>query len=259
VAFDRQQKARREGPIGLRMGLHQARIPPLRGPARQNSARKRKPGLSGRDDRIELRRLSKDGGVKRPEHGRRKSRSLAGARDDKVRLAAREESLAIAVGDGFRDDADVGDAGLAKFVDDSGEDAERNGLVGAEEDGVVGTLELLFDARGKLVDVHGIVAEIDELVFVDGDDNFLLDEGLDRFRFGDVDFDAGLEDGSGDHEDDEKNEDDIDERDHVDVGKGGLRGFGELGHGVQRKSKRVERCKSERVRGKKSLQLTVFS
>ena len=44
--------------------------------------------------------------------------------------------------------------------------------------------------------------------------------------FGDVDLDAGLQNGGGDHEDDQEDEDDVDERNHVDVGEGGLRGFG---------------------------------
>ena len=91
------------------------------------------------------------------------------------------------------------------------------------------------------MDVDGIVAEIDELVFVDGDDDALFDDFLDGVSFGDIDFDAGLKDGSGDHENYEKTEDDIDERDHVDVGEGGLSGFGELGHGDQKKSERVEK------------------
>jgi hypothetical protein len=82
------------------------------------------------------------------------------------------------------------------------------------------------------VNVDGIVAEIDALVFVDGDDEALLGDFLDGVRFRDVDFDAGLKDGSGDHEDDEKDQDDIDEWDHVDVGEVGLRGFGQCGHGV---------------------------
>lgn len=140
-------------------------------------------------------------------------------------------SLAVAVGDGLGDDADVGDAGLAELIDDGGEDAERNGLIGAEKDGVVGVLELFFNFAGELMNVDGIVAEIDELVFVDGDDDALLDDFLDGVGLGDIDFDAGLEDGGGDHEDDEENEDDIDERNHVDVGERGLGGFGELGHG----------------------------
>jgi hypothetical protein len=76
------------------------------------------------------------------------------------------------------------------------------------------------------VDVNGIVAEVDALILVEGDNQTLLSDFLDGVSFGDVDFDAGLEDGSGDHENDEKNENDIDKRHHVDVRKGRLSGFG---------------------------------
>src|SRR5208283_163785 len=132
----------------------------------------------------------------------------------------------VAVGDGLRDDADVGDAGDTKGVDDAAEGAEGNGFVSAKIDDIVLTLGLFFDFVGELVNVDGLVAEVDELPFVHGDNETLLGDFLYRVRFGDVDFDAGLEDGSGDHEDDEEDEDDIDEGNHVDVGEAGLRGFG---------------------------------
>ena len=136
------------------------------------------------------------------------------------------ESLAIPVGDGLSDDADVGDAGDAKCIDDSAESAEGHGFIGAEVDDVVLVLGLFLDFIGELVNVDGLVAEIDELVFVHGDDETLFGDFLDGVSLGDVDFDAGLEDGGGDHEDDEENEDDIDERHHVDVGEACLSGFG---------------------------------
>ena len=94
---------------------------------------------------------------------------------------------------------------------------------------IVGVLLALFDFVGELVDVDGLVAEIDELVFVHGDDEALFGDFLDGVGFGDVDFDAGFEDGSGDHEDDQEDEDDVDERDHVDFGEGGLGGFLSVG------------------------------
>lgn len=134
-------------------------------------------------------------------------------------------SLAVAVGDRFGDDADVGDAGDAELVDHGGKGAEGNGFVSAEEDSVAGALELLFDSTGQLVDVDRVVAEINTLIFVDSDDETLLGDFLDGVSFWDIDFDAGLKDGSGDHEDDEQDEDNIDEGDHVDVGESGLSGF----------------------------------
>jgi hypothetical protein len=133
---------------------------------------------------------------------------------------------AIAVGDGLGDDADVGDAGLAKGIDDGAEGTEGNGFVGAEKDDVaVGIFGLFFDFGSEVVNVDRIVTEIDALIFVDGDDEFLLGDFLDGVRFGDINLDTGLQDGRGDHEDDEEDEDHVDERDHVDFGKGGLRGF----------------------------------
>jgi hypothetical protein len=47
-----------------------------------------------------------------------------------------------AVGDGFGDDADITDSGLAQSVDNAGKDAEGNFFVAAEEDGVLRLFEL---------------------------------------------------------------------------------------------------------------------
>jgi hypothetical protein len=132
----------------------------------------------------------------------------------------------VAIRDGLRDDADIGDAGLAERVDDTGESAEGNSLIATKKDGVVGMLLLGFDLGGKIVNVNGAVAKIEGLIFVDGDDEMILIDFFDGVSFGDVDFDAGLQDGRGDHEDDQKDEDHVDERDHVDFGEGGLGGFG---------------------------------
>jgi hypothetical protein len=154
------------------------------------------------------------------------------ARDDKAVVG--EGWSFVPVGDGLSDNADVGDAGNAKGIDDSAESAERDGFVGAEIDDIILALRLFFDFIGELMNVDLIVAEIDELIFVDGDDEFLFSDFLDGVSFGDVDLDAGLENGGGDHKDDEENENDIDEGNHVDVGEGGLRGFRKLGHGSLR-------------------------
>jgi hypothetical protein len=133
---------------------------------------------------------------------------------------------AVPVVDGLGDYADVGDARHAERVDDGAEGAEGYGFVGAEEDDIFLRLGLFFDFVGELVNVDGVVAEIDELVFVHGDDEALLSDFFYGVSFGDVDFDAGLENWGGDHEDDKEDEDDIDERNHVDFGEGGLCGFG---------------------------------
>src|SRR5712664_547921 len=141
-----------------------------------------------------------------------------------------------AVGDGLGDDADVTDAGLAKSIDNAGENAEGDFLVATEEDGVLRFFQLRFHFCAELMNVDGVVAEIDFLRFVDRDDQALLGDFLNGMRFGDVEFNAGLQDGSGDHEDDQENEHDVDERHHVDLGERSLRRFGERRHGVYRKS-----------------------
>jgi hypothetical protein len=135
------------------------------------------------------------------------------------------------LGDGFGDDADVGEAGYTKGIDDRGKDAEGNGFVAAEKDRIVGMLELLADLGGELVDIDGIVAEVDELALINRDDDMLLNVFLHGMSFGEIDFNAGLQDGRGDHEDDEENQDDIDEGHHVDVGERRLSGFAQLRHG----------------------------
>jgi hypothetical protein len=83
------------------------------------------------------------------------------------------------------------------------------------------------------VNVDGTVAEIDALVLVDGDDEALLVDFFYSGRFGDVDFNAGLQDRGSDHENDEEHENNVDERDHVDLGERALRVFRELRHGVR--------------------------
>src|SRR5215467_5772997 len=147
---------------------------------------------------------------------------------------------ALAAGNGFGHDADVGDSGLAESVNDGGEAAEGHGLVAAEEDGILRPFELFVDASTEVVNVDGFVAEVYALSFVDGDDEPLLGDFADGFGLGDVNFDAGLKDGSGDHEDDEQDEDDVDKRDHVDFGERGLRGFGELRHGLEIRDSKME-------------------
>ena len=140
----------------------------------------------------------------------------------------------VPVGNGLGDDGNVGDAGDAEGVDDGAEGAEGHGFVGAEIDDIVLALGLFADFIGELVDVDGVVAEVDELLFIDGDDELLLGNFLDGVGLGDVDLDAGLEDRGGDHKDDQKDEDHVDERNHVDFGEGSLRGFGDLWHGGSR-------------------------
>ena len=131
-----------------------------------------------------------------------------------------------AVGDGLGDDADITDAGLTQSIDNAGEDAEGDFFVAAEEDSVLRLFELGFHFCAELVNVDGIVAEINLLRFVDRNDQALFGDFFYRVSFGDVEFDAGLQDRRGDHEDDQEHEHDVDERHHVDLGERGLGRFG---------------------------------
>jgi hypothetical protein len=121
---------------------------------------------------------------------------------------------------------------LAQSVYDLCEGAEGNGFVGAKKNGVLRLFELRLNFRAELVDIHGNVSEIDELVLVDGDDEAGFVDLFYGLRLGDVDFDAGLENRGGDHENNEQDENNVDERDHVDLGERALRLFGELRHSV---------------------------
>jgi len=121
---------------------------------------------------------------------------------------------------------------LAQSVDHLGESAKRNCFVGAKKDGVLRLLKLGCYLSTELVNVNGTVAEIDALVLVDGDDEALLIDFFYGRGLGDVDFDAGLQDRGGDHENDEQHENNVNERDHVDLGERALRVFRELRHSV---------------------------
>ena len=134
--------------------------------------------------------------------------------------------------DGLGDDGDVGDAGLLDGVHDGGEGAEGDFLVGAEIDDALGGVGAGGGAQGAgevgevdgavLAAVLGADLEEDVLVLVDGDDGALFGELGDGFGVRDSDVDAGLEDGRGEHEDEQKDEDDVDERGDVDLGERGL-------------------------------------
>ena len=134
------------------------------------------------------------------------------------------------------DDADVGDACLFDGVHDGSESTEGDGLVGAEIDDAFGGIGGAdgFEAVCEVGYVDWFVLEEDVLVLVDGDDHALFGELIDGTGFGDGDFDAGLKDGGGKHEDEEQDENDVDERGDVDLGEGGLgASFCGEGHGLE--------------------------
>src|SRR5258708_19687927 len=93
------------------------------------------------------------------------------------------------ISDGLGDDTDIADAGLAQGVYHAGEDAEGDFFVAAEEDGVLRFFQLRVDFGAKLMNVDGIVAEINALGFVDRYDEPLLVHFLTSVRFAAVKFD----------------------------------------------------------------------
>ena len=122
------------------------------------------------------------------------------------------------------DDADVGDAGLLDRIHDGGEGSEGDTLVGAQVDDALGGVAFAGAAEqgGKGVDVDGLVLQEDVLLLVDGDDHALFGELVDGAGLRDGHLDAGLKDGRGEHEDEQKHEDDVDQRRDVDLGERGL-------------------------------------
>src|SRR5581483_9344881 len=139
--------------------------------------------------------------------------------------------------DRLRDDADVGDARGLHGVHDRGPDAKGDFFVAAHINVLVlRVANLLPQLVGDLVDVDGVVAEINALLFVDGDHKPLLGDFFHRPGMRNVNLDAGLQHRSGDHENNQQDEDDVDERGDVDVGERRLRAAIGSGEGHYRYS-----------------------
>src|SRR2546421_12554972 len=102
---------------------------------------------------------------------------------------------ARAGGDRLGDDADVIDARHAKRIDHGCKTAKRNGFIATEEDALLRVFQLRADLGAELVNVGGLIAEVDALGLVHGDDEALLIDFLDGASLGDVDLDARLENG----------------------------------------------------------------
>jgi hypothetical protein len=137
---------------------------------------------------------------------------------------------ARAIGDGLGNDAYIIDAGLPKRVHYSGKAAEWNRFIAPKEDTFLPVFQLRLDPWAELMNVDGFIAEVNALGFIHGDDQALLIDFLYSARLWDVDFDAGLEDRRGNHENNEQYENYVHERDHVDLGERSLRRFGKLRH-----------------------------
>src|SRR6266851_8666539 len=96
--------------------------------------------------------------------------------------------------EGLRDNADVVDTGLAQGIDDGGKCAEGHGLITPQEDASLSTLQLRMNFRAKLVNIDRVIAQVDALRLVQCDDQAILSEIFHCTGFGDVDFNARLED-----------------------------------------------------------------
>src|SRR5215467_5871001 len=93
---------------------------------------------------------------------------------------------------------DVVDSRNAQRVDDGCKNSKGNGLVASQEHRLLSAPELRVNFRAELVNIHRVVPEVDVLPLVDADDQAVLTDILHRFGFGDVDFNAGLQNGRGD-------------------------------------------------------------
>src|SRR5437773_307996 len=62
--------------------------------------------------------------------------------------------------EGFGDNADVVDAGHAQSIDDGSKNSERNRLIAAQEHTLAGIFQLGVNLCAKLMDIDGVVAEL---------------------------------------------------------------------------------------------------
>src|SRR6266853_5103310 len=110
----------------------------------------------------------------------------------------------------LRNDAHVGDARLLDGVHYGREGAEGNIFIGAQINCLVLRIaNLLLNDSGDLVDVDGVVAEKNLLRFVDADYETFFGNLFDRAGVRHVYFDTGLQDWSGDHENNKKHQENV--------------------------------------------------
>src|SRR5579864_7623239 len=89
----------------------------------------------------------------------------------------------------LRDDAHVGDAGRFYGIHHSGERAKRDVFFGAHINRLVLRVAYLLPQLGAdFVDIDSVVAQEYTLRFINGNDQPLLGDFLDRARLGNVDF-----------------------------------------------------------------------
>src|ERR1700692_460415 len=119
----------------------------------------------------------------------------------------------------LRNDAHVGDARLLDGVHYGREGAKGNILIGAQINCLVLRIaNLLLNDSSDLVDIDGVVTQKNFLRFVDANYETFFGNLLDRAGVRDVHFDTGLQDRSGDHENDKKHQDNVNQRSDIDIG-----------------------------------------
>src|SRR5712692_6723407 len=138
---------------------------------------------------------------------------------------------------GLRHDTYVPDACLFDGIHYSGESAKGNIFIGAQVNRLVLRIaNSLLQGGPDLVDVDGVVAEINLLRLVDTDDQPLFRDLFHSTRMGHTHFDPRLQHRRGHHEDDEQHKHDIHQGSYVDVGKRGLGASVGVGEGHQRRT-----------------------
>jgi len=95
---------------------------------------------------------------------------------------------ARAAGDGLRDDADVIDAREAEARPRRRQSCRRDSLIAAEET-LPACSSMIADSGAELMNIDGLIAKINALSLIHGDDETLLVDFFHRSRFWNVDFD----------------------------------------------------------------------
>src|SRR5207237_3837162 len=121
------------------------------------------------------------------------------------------------------DDAYVADARLLYCIHHRGESAERYIFIGADKNGLMLRVpNLLTQLCANMINVNGIVSQINPLLLVDADNQPLICDFFYATSFGDVYLNAGLEHRRRHHENNQEHQHNVHQRRDVDVGKGRL-------------------------------------
>src|SRR2546429_9497264 len=103
--------------------------------------------------------------------------------------------LPSALGEWLSHNTYIVDSGNAQRVDDGGKDPKLDRFVATQENALLCVLQLRVNLCSELMNVDRIVTKVDVLAFVDANQDAVLANVFDGFGLGDVDLDAGLQDG----------------------------------------------------------------